>query len=1271
MRRPEWTRALVFCLLLAQPLVAAAERPPMLFRQLTVQNGLSQNTVTSIHQDARGFVWLGTENGLNRYDGYHIERYNADPRDPESLQGALIYAIDEDRDGNLWLATSNNGIARWDRDRDAFHTFRHEPDDPASLAGDAVRDLLVDQAGTVWVGTMGAGLSAFDPATGRAKHYRHVPGDPGSLSSNSVNVLYQDRSGMLWIGTSAGLNRLDPKTGQITRYRHSAEAPASLSHDSVTAIVEDYENALWVGTAGGLNRLDAVSGTFIRYRHRAGDSRSLPDDGVRALLEDQERRLWVGTRNGLAVLDRQRGEFQTFREEVRPGSLSDSDVGYLYQDRSGLLWVGTRSGGANVWNPRGWSMGHHVDDWLRDTNVAAFASDSGGLWVGTFHGLARFEDGEVVARYGAEQLGDERVMALLTDRSGNLWIGTMHGGLSRLDPVTGDIDRFRHDPKDPGSLGADGVMTLFEDRQGRIWAGTFGGGANRYDPGRNSFMRISVEQGLNSRAASAIVQDRHDAIWIATPDAGLNRLDPVSGRIDSFLFDAADPRSLGNDQIYSLHSGPEGRLWIGTAGSGLNVLNDPQRPDLGFDRIRLEDGLPSDLIYGILSDAEGQIWVSTNNGVARLAPDSGDIKQFHRAHGLQGEEFNFGAYHRSAAGVVYFGGANGFNAISPERIEHHAPPPPVVLTEIRKMNRPVATTGLYAQQESLHVRHDESVVTFEFAALDFTAPEKNRYAYLLEGFDHEWTEAGSQNRATYTNLDAGDYVFRVRAANSDGVWNEEGLSLSVSVAPAPWLTGWAYAGYALLASLLIGAAAREYRRRRRIEQSHRDRLYDLAYFDQLTGTPNRALVMQRLTDAIATGPRALALVYIDLDDFKRINDTLGHQTGDEVLKLVTRRLRQVAEKAMADRPGVKIDLGRLGGDEFILLIEGLASDRPLHRLAGQVIEAHGRPFEHAGRSLVVTPSIGVAVYPTNGRTPVELLKNADAAMYEAKNAGRNEYCFYSPEMNARAAESLALEGELRHALASDELYMVYQPKVDLATGIIVGCEALVRWQHPDHGAISPGTFIPVAERSGLILDLDRWVVTAVCAQLRTWLEADVSPVPVALNLSGKEFTSLDLVASLTRATARAGVPASLLELEITESVLMHNADAAREVLGELRQCGFHIAVDDFGTGYSSLSYLKNFPLSSLKIDRAFVVDVCTSPADQAICAAVIDMAHGMRLRVVAEGIETAEQADYLASRGCDQAQGFHFHRPMLPDALLELLRQRDEGLSARSVTAGL
>lgn len=436
------------------------------------------------------------------------------------------------------------------------------------------------------------------------------------------------------------------------------------------------------------------------------------------------------------------------------------------------------------------------------------------------------------------------------------------------------------------------------------------------------------------------------------------------------------------------------------------------------------------------------------------------------------------------------------------------------------------------------------------------------------------------------------------------------------------------------------------------------RIHRLAYFDALTGLPNREWIREYLSQVLSESRRRhrhLALLYVDLDQFKRVNDTLGHGTGDALLRQVAERLQGVVDQAGVD--GVQGQIARLGGDEFIIVLTGLRDALHAEQAAEKLLTAHAVPYWQASYELVVTSSIGIAKYPEHGDDVQSLLKNAEAAMYEAKSSGRNQLRVYDCAVSARALKRLSLEMELRRAVEDSSLEVYYQPKYDAHSLRLVGGEALLRWFHPSRGQIPTGDFIAIAEETGLIGDLGKWALQRVCRDLAQWRGDGLAPPRIAVNVSGREFMQPEALLRISDTVAQANLTASLFELELTEGVLMRDAEAGRRSLLALKEFGFALAVDDFGTGYCSLNYLKRFPLDTLKIDRSFVADISEDPDDAAIVRAIIALGHSLSLKIVAEGVTTQSQLKFLQAEGCDAIQGFLMSPAIAADAFVELLRQ--------------
>jgi signal transduction histidine kinase/ligand-binding sensor domain-containing protein/CheY-like chemotaxis protein len=820
----------VICLLIGSAPVVAADTPSLVLEHLTPSEGLPQGTVNATLQDSQGFVWIATEDGLVRYDGHELVRY-AYSRSPGSngLPGNFIRDIVEDAHHDLWIAIKDAGLARWNRATDDFTVYRHDPANAASLASDTTRTVLMDARGRVWVGTYDAGIDVLDPASGRFEHLRHDPANPNSLSDNQVFTLALDRSGVLWVGTLAGLDRWQPERGAFLHFRHNPSDPHSLVGSQVTQIVEDQGGSLWVGTFdAGLNRMDHGGRVLESFRHNPKVDTSLASDDVHAILEDHAGHLWVGTSEGLDLLDRSTGRFSHYHhDEGDPESLRDSSILSLYQDTAGLVWIGTREGGVSRWNPRSWELGGHRPKWLVGKMVMSFAdAPNGRVWIASMGGgLVQYDDatGEttdldrLVGRQNA--LGDQRVMSLRLGRDGTLWIGTMAKGLKKLT-VKGQIESIPVKAGDPRSVSADGIMTILESRDGRIWIGTYGGGADVLDPATGLIRQLPFDTAagkanrgaLSAENISAIAEDLQGNMWLATDGGGLDLARADGTVVKVFRHDPADPASLPSNSIWGLEVDGIGRVWVATDGGGLaHVIGSAASPDsIRFEVVSREQGLSSDTIYGALSDSKGHLWLSGNAGLMRYDPDTHTIKTYHREQGLQGEEFDFNAYHRLRDGRLCFGGPGGFNIFDPLRLTDGSQAPRVALTGLEVLGVPAPGKTPYWLMNRIALDYRASIVSLDFGALDFTSPKRNRLAYRVAGLSDRWIDLGAQHRVSLTNLDAGDHLLEVRAANADSIWSEP-LRLTVHRDPAPWRSPWAYALYAVLLLLLIVNRVRSHR----------------------------------------------------------------------------------------------------------------------------------------------------------------------------------------------------------------------------------------------------------------------------------------------------------------------------------------------------------------------------------------------------------------------------------------------------------------------------
>jgi ligand-binding sensor domain-containing protein/serine phosphatase RsbU (regulator of sigma subunit) len=733
-------------------------------------------------------MWFGTQDGLNRFDGYGFTVFKHVAIDSTSLNDNFILSIGEDSSGTLWVSTLNNPkmLNRFDR---ATETFAHIPGDRFSIryarAGSAF-SIYEDPAGVRWSGKIGEGVTRFDRRNGKTTVYKHDPADATSLADNRVYSVYGDRSGTLWVGTREGLDRFDPTIEGFVHYKHDEKNPRSLSDDWVWPILEDRTGRLWVGTfRGGLNRFDRATEAFTHFQHDEADSKSLGDNRLYSLYQDQSGMIWVGTINGVDNFNPELGAFKHFfSDPKKPDGLVHNAVYSLYTDKQGAVWIGTEGG---------------LDRMNRST----------GRFTHYRHNQS-----------DPSSLGENLVQCILEDKSGALWFGTQSSGLDRFDRATGTFSHLRHDPKNPRSLSDNRIYALLQDRQGEIWVGTYEGGLNRFDPRTNSFTVYthsdSLPGSLGGPGVWSLYEDHDGVLWVGTYKGGLNRYEREKGTFTQFKSDPANPRSLSHETVLCMCEDRKGNLWVGTM-SGLNRLD---REAGTFQRYFEKDGLPNSYINGILEDTRGNLWISTVKGISRFDPQQNVFRNFDQSDGLQGNEFNSGAFAKDRkTGEMYFGGMNGFNQFDPAGVTNNPFVPPVVFTSFIRYNtddaegKPIVERGMTAKS-NIALTYKDNVASFEFAALSYYNAFKNNYAYKLEGFNDTWIQLGTERKATFTNLDAGDYVLRVKGSNNDGVWNDQGVSIALVVTPPWWKTRWAYAGYAFLVlGFLYGARRFEIDRR--------------------------------------------------------------------------------------------------------------------------------------------------------------------------------------------------------------------------------------------------------------------------------------------------------------------------------------------------------------------------------------------------------------------------------------------------------------------------
>ncbi|NWG00788.1 MAG: diguanylate cyclase [Thermoanaerobaculaceae bacterium] len=1046
-------RSLALLLLVAaapvpsRDVAAAPRRVPgscegLRFQRISLQQGLSQSTVQCLLEDSRGFLWIGSEYGVNRWDGYTFTIFTHDPDNPWSLAANKVTALAEDAAGFIWVGTETAGLDRLDPTSGRFSHFAHEPAQPASLPSNTVRALLADADGSLWIGT-DRGLAHWLPKGHGVTTLHHNPSRADTLSSDTVTALHRGPSGRLWVGTAAGLDLCDPRSGSITRIG-LGEGPLR-----VDALAEARDGTLWVGTReSGLLRYDPARGTLVPFRSTADNAATLSGDDIASLCLDDRGMLWVGTHgHGLNRLDPARGVAQRIAAHPQDADgLPDSDISALLLGRSSILWIGTTLSGLAKLDLKESPFVHYhttgTGAFRLDSNaVFAVLEDSRGeLWVGLASGVQRIDpraERSTLFTLRGPRLQDalrKPVYAIQEDRDGDLWLGTWTGGLVRLDPNRRQAQVFRHSPRDSGSIAADSVFAIHEDRTGTLWVGTVGGGLDSFDrtSGRFQHHRAGpAPPALSSDTVRAILEDSRGLLWVGTVGGGVSRRDPARGEFSWFRHDPADPGSLSDDTVAALFEDRSGAVWVATAG-GLNRYN---RETGTFRRFRMRDGLPSDAITGILDDELGRIWVAHFKGLSCLDPGTGEFTNFDASHGLQSDEFNSAAFARGHDGWLYFGGVNGLTAFRPLEVRRHTIAPLVAITSVRAWDEEFLPL-LSRSRGSLRFRHDQNYLSFEFVGLEFTAPERIRYACRLEGLDRNWVDLGTRRHVAYAHVAPGSYAFRVRACNNDGVWSAGDEAVRIVVAPPWWETPVARAAAAVAAILLVAVVVRWRTRTllRKLEEQQRvetviresrdqlakanvelerystrleamvkertaqlaaanEELRVLATSDPLTGLANRRRFAEFIDAEWRRArrfARPLAVIMADIDYFKPYNDRHRHQAGDACLRKVAAALA-----ALANRPGDLV--ARWGGEEFVVVLSETTVEMAaaLAERMRTAVEAAAIAHDRAplGR---VTISLGVAAtIPGEAATWEQVVAAADGALYEAKAAGRNRVAIAS------------------------------------------------------------------------------------------------------------------------------------------------------------------------------------------------------------------------------------------------------------------------------------
>ncbi|WP_413485376.1 EAL domain-containing protein [Shewanella baltica] len=1231
-------------------------------------------------QTEQGDFWvIGPEAGLiqlERNDKTFTATYHRyDPKRTNSISENNILSLLQDPFGNLWLGASYSGLDKINTRRQYFqHIFEYTTD--LSQQSNNIRTLFRSKDNALWIGTEGAGLKRM-LANGKYEHYTERFANALGMHQRNLNLILrdiaQDKAGVLWFATNYGLGRLSPEgdfqllkvtastdQGSEANYIRSLEIDdqghlwvatthalyrkaidtdeftfISLAHidnfypaQNQFLILRAHKNTLWIGTLDGLLKLDMKTGIGKSYFHQSSDKKSLINNRVRDILVTQAGEVWFATHGGISKLPSQDAD-TSFTHYTREQGLPSDTIYALLEDQEHNIWFSSNAGIGKL-NPKtNCVIIFNEQEGLQalEFNGGVKLQDSDGdLWFGGINGINRFNPksipdqrpdvkvaltGYSIAGKGHTILDLSRPPSIVMDYSDQL----VSFEVTSLDFSYTGKNRFSY------------YLEGFDNRWHELPTGneiTF----TNINPGH---YRLHVRHGLqyNSEGAYALLVDLNvQAPFYRTQFAYILYFLLTLGLLAWAIIWRRNKRQQQREFETSIRASEERlKLALWASGDGMWDWN-----------------IAENQVYRTNMDSSIPHWNSSN--IAHESMHSEDRERFKlelNEH-LQGRSPFFEAEYRverSPGNWVWI--LDRGKVVEKDSLDN-----PIRMTGTNRniTSRKLIENELVLSSQVLNSMNEAVVV----AGLDYRIRSVNPAFCAITGYtERQITDRhfihlafGRQQRELFNTIEqqllrhkhwVGELWIRNKQRQAILVWLEINQVIDIKGETSHFV-----------------AVFTDITQRKKAEED----LRFLASFDTLTGLPNRTLFQDRLNHAITQAHRAnniVALLFLDLDRFKHINDSMGHHVGDLLLKAVARRLQN------AVRDGDTV--ARLGGDEFTIILEGVAKTKAATLISEKVLRAFQTPFLLDDKTLTISTSIGISLYPNDADNADSLIKFADTAMYHAKSSGRNNFQFYTSKLNEIATRHVQLESGLKEAIQRNELSLVYQPKFCLKDGSLTGIEALLRWHHTELGPISPVEFIPLAEETGIITQIGHWVINQACQQLAEWNSLGFNGITVAVNLSARQLKA-DIISTIEVALAVSGLPAQSLELELTESMIMGNPQESVSILSKLKALGLTIAVDDFGTGYSSLSYLKRFPIDTLKIDREFVRDITNDPDDAAITSAIIALAHSLDLNVVAEGVETQEQLNFLAMQGCDQVQGFLLSKPLSGADFLTLLKNQSK-----------
>ncbi len=795
--------------------LSLAQYKKLHFDHITTDDGLSKASVTCIVQDFQGFMWIGTFNGLNRYDGQDFTVYQYNQNDQHSISDNYISSIIEDHNRKLWIGT-NDGLNCYNRNEDNFIHYRHIPGDSLSICDNQIEVIYEDSKNRLWIGTRKGGLDLYDRKNKSFIHHVHNENDPGTISSNFIESIFEDANHNLWIGHRDG--SIDILYNNKNKFSHFYYNNKALTNSAITSIVQSHDNSIWIGTQrDGLFKINFEHNQIrnvIHYTHDPKNLASLTGNIILSLMIDENDDLWIGTEDeGLNIFDIKRGKFYHYKTDpLNYSGLNNNSIYTIYKDKIGNIWLGTYAGGINLLaaGKTYFQCYRHFPaaaNSLGNNTINSFWEDENqNIWIATGHGLDYFDrKNKNFIHYNKTNsaLTADVILNLYEDNNKNLWIGTWANGLYKLNIKT---KKFFHFTKEKNGLGSNNIFKIVPGNKDELWLATFWGGITYFNTKKQSSIVYNTKNsGLMDNDVRTIAKDYKGNLWLGT-DVGLDYFNPNTKVFKSYEHHENERNSISKGFVTNIIETQDSTLWIGTTG-GLNEFNSLKNSFIHFNK---QDGLPNNEIMCLIEDNNNNLWISTNKGLSRFNPASKKFKNYDVTDGLQDNEFNARSGIKTRDGEILLGGNKGFNIFQPRGLKDNAYVPPVIITGLKLFNKPVEIGGKdsplkknITETKQLEFSYKQSVFSFNFVALNYISPEKNQYAYMMKGFDKDWNYIGSNHTATYTNLDPGSYVFIVRASNNDGIWNNKGTSINIIIDPPFWRTWWAYLIEAILFLLIV------------------------------------------------------------------------------------------------------------------------------------------------------------------------------------------------------------------------------------------------------------------------------------------------------------------------------------------------------------------------------------------------------------------------------------------------------------------------------------